>query len=260
MKKNISKISGLLLLGVFALTSCKKTVTPRKLDGEWTVTSGSGSSNSTSLGSRTTTFDGAKETTISGGTSTVQAKTISYSFDKKAGTYSNITVKTDTDTDETITFAYYSKSGTEYTEEGDFIMTTVSVSTTTEDGTFTITGGTGDIEKNTQIVLAPTSTVINSVETYSYKDDFTSASISASTHYTRSGNSFTGYIYTVLPTNATVTTTDTGVTYYPTVLTVTSLKKGVMEVEMKYSNVSTTTSGTASSSTTAENSYTLTEK
>ena len=173
MKKNILKITSALVLGVFALTSCK-TVSPRKLDGDWTVTSGSGSMTYTEDGvtsSLTKSYNGTAMTTTYNGEVDINDMTISYTFDKKAGTYTRTETATNTISQEVNYFTYTPASNGnpgQYNGNNYYDRKDVEVSTTVEKGTFTITGGTGDIEKNTQIVFLPTSSSEASTHTFSY--------------------------------------------------------------------------------------------
>lgn len=249
MKKSIIKITTILLLSVVGLTSCHKTVTKRKLDGEWTLTSGSSTSSNTNNGVTTTstiTYTDSKATTTSGGESKTIDHTMSLTFDKKAGTYTMVKVSTTTETNTVV-----------YFEQGSFMPYTmdqkdVAVTTYTENGTFTITGGTGEIEKNTQIVLLPTGTTTNTVHTYTYYEDGTSTAVSPTGKYTTYGGS------KQYPTTETNTETTTETNSNGAVLTVTSLKKGVMDVEMNTTN--TEVAGAETTSYTNNNSYTFTEK
>ena len=266
MKKNIFKISSALLLSVFALTSCHKTVTPRKLDGEWNVTAASGlikntdsdiyGENSSSIfsfnGSTMTSTVTYNYTGISPITETIATPmTIAYSFDKKAGTYTTTMVMTSTSKEET---DYYKliPGTSDYDVAGTLDAKVVIVSTTIEKGTFTITGGMGDIEKNTQIVLLKTSENTKSNTNYSYYDQVTSKEVSLTGKFTESGD--------VLPTFETVTENHVNIssTDGVEVLTVESLKKGVMEVTSLDSDNSSI--GADISSSTSNFKYTLTAK
>jgi hypothetical protein len=257
MKKNILKISSALLLSVFVLTSCNKTVTPKKLDGEWSVTGGSHSYSSSYNGntySSSSTFDGTTVTTTEDGDITKSPMSISYTFDKKAGTYKKVTTETSTDT--YLDIDYYTMVGTTPTLGSMSLdKKIVEVSTSTEEGTFTITGGTGDIEKNTQIVLVETSSSSVSTKTYSYFNGATAVSVSDK--YELSYN--TGLpVATLLPTSKTSTYSDSGDSSYGEILTVVSLKKGVMEVTEKQAN--TSVSGATTESYSSDVKWTLTAK
>jgi hypothetical protein len=264
MKKNIFKISSALLLSAFALTSCHKTVTPRKLDGEWTVTAASGTEKNTNSdinGDNSSTiysFNGSTmtmtSTNIYPGIPTVTETTtvpmtISYSFDKKAGTYTITTVSTNTYNDQP---NYYKLNPltSDYDQAGVLDSKVVYVYTSIEKGTFTISGGTGDIEKNTQIVLLKTSENTQSTSTYSYYEKGTSKPASLTGKYTQSGDA--------LPTSETENDNHDFKSSTGDVLTVTSLKKGVMEVTTIDSD--NYTSGAYSDLESNEFKFTLTAK
>ena len=259
MKKSFLKISSALMIGALVLVSCNKTVTSRKLDGEWTVTAGSGTttsnySSSNTISVSTFTYDGKNVTQNSGALVTISPLTISYTFDKENGTYKKVETYTSTESDQ---MSYYTKnsSGT-YSYGGSLDRKDVEVSTVTEEGTFTITGGTGEIEKNTQIVFLPTSTLSNSTHTYSYYTGtvaVTDLSGKYVSDYSSGSNS-----YSLIPSTKVSSTTNTGVTTVGEILTVTSLKGGVMEVVSK--NTSNETSGASSSSYSSEMKWTLTAK
>lgn len=251
MKKSIIKITTVLLLSVVALTSCHKTVTKRKLDGEWTLTSGTSTSSYTNTSgttsTSTTTYTDTKKTYVSGSTTTVSDFTKSYKFDKKAGTYTITTVSTTTSSS---VVPYYSDGS--YFPDGTMDKKDVKVSTVTENGTFTITGGTGDIEKNTQIVLLATGSTTNETHTYSYFEPGTSTSANTTGRYT------TAMSTTPFSTSSTGTSTTTEKNSFGDVITVKSLKKGEMEIEMN--NTYTETEGSTTTTSNSTNSYTLTEK
>ncbi|HET6243028.1 MAG: hypothetical protein H0V01_09480 [Bacteroidetes bacterium] len=246
-------------------TSCKKTVTPKKLDGEWKVTSGKTIYNSTNSGTTTTTtyeFDGEKEKitySYVGSVPVTNDKTVSFSFDKKAGTYTKVTVATENDKDEDVSF--YSRaqniSGNyTYNFEGYFDRIIKEVSTTTEKGTFTITGGTGEIEKNTQIVLTETSNVSDANSTFTYFVAGGSTPLTITDRYEQSYGS--GNNYKALEASSSLTSSNTGLSSTATILNVSSLKKGVMEVN--FTNSNTYVSGATTTSYTSESNWTLTEQ
>lgn len=258
MKKRFLKISSALMFGALVLVSCNKTVTPRKLDGEWTVTAGSGTSSNTynnTLQTSTFTYDGKNITSTNGAQVSIAPLTISYTFDKENGTYKKVTTQTTTDTNLGLTYYTKTSSGT-YINAGNIDQKDIEVSTTTEEGTFTITGGTGEIEKNTQIVFLPTSTTSNSTHTYTYFNGSVAVTDLSSKYI--NDYSAGSYSYTLIPSSKVSTSTDTGVTTTGEVLTVTSLKSGVMEVVSK--NTSNYTSGASINASSNEVKMTLTAK
>jgi len=264
MKKSILKFSGALLFGAIVLTSCNKTVTPRKLDGEWTVTSATGSysqsENGNKYSSATATFNGTTMTYISDGDSGSEDMTITYSFDKKAGTYTKVTTSTSTGKSiinyYTQIQPYQNQPSVSYNFVGKLDRKSVSVSTDSEKGTFTITGGTGDIEKNTVIVLTPTSITKNGTVSYSYFIEGTS------TQFTHLSDKYTNYnssSYEVLPSSKTTNETDTFKSSSKAeILKVESLKKGVMIIDMN--DEETNVEGADTRSYSSKMKYTLTQK
>ena len=265
MKKNILKITSALVLGVFALTSCK-TVSPRKLDGDWTITSGSGSMTDTEDGvtnSSTLSYNGSVMTSTQDGEVNSNDVTIAYTFDKKAGTYSQTTTSTYSNKSNV---DYYSLTAATlytpayYTSTGSLFKKTVTVSTSIEKGTFTITGGTGDIEKNSQIVFLPTSSSEASTSTFSYFNDQNVAVTDLANKYqpVYSNNNNGMTTYELLPTKSTVSSSDVMKSTTGDIMTVTSLKKGIMEVTSNESN--THTEGATTYSSTSNMKYTFTQK
>jgi hypothetical protein len=263
MKKNILKITSALVLGVFASTSCK-TVSPRKLDGNWTVTSGSGSFTHTENGdtySYTQSYNGSAMTYSFNGDVEIDDMTISYTFDKKAGTYTRTETGKNTTSEQ---FNYYIKTpaynGFPATYDGNnyYDRKDVSEYTEIEKGTFTITGGTGDIEKNSQIVFLPTSTSKETKHTFSYFDQNNDIVNDLSNSWKPIYNNGNQTTYELLPTKSTNLKSDDGKSISGTIMTVTSLKKGIMEVTLNTSN--THKEGASEYTETDNMKYTLTQK
>ena len=171
---------------IIGITSCSKTVTPRKLDGDWDVTSGT--TEDSWIGddySRTTTstFNGSTVTSTTtekiGNNSETDGSTtdmtISYSFDRKSGEYSSTMVGTNEDVDFS-GFSYYIEDtipGSDaYIYGGTYERVATRTSTTNESGLFTITGGAGeDIEENSQVVFQMMTQDVSYTETYLYYDE-----------------------------------------------------------------------------------------
>ncbi len=174
MKKQILKISGIALVAVIALTSCNKKVTSKKLDGEWSIKSGVGTRIETENGVSLTdniTFDGSKITIVDYmGDTEVSDQTMSFSFDKKTGEYTQTSTYIDNDTNYV---SYYTFDGTNYNYSGEYTATSIENETELISGTYTITGGTGEIKKNSQIVLSTTGTKTTTTTSYKYFDGLT---------------------------------------------------------------------------------------
>lgn len=238
MKKQILKISGIALVAVIALTSCSKKVSSRKLDGDWKVTSGEGTMSTpfSSLQiSSTYSFNGSVETVTTGSTSSSSNVSMSYSFDKKNGTYTKTTISTQVDTN---TAVYYSASTTSNynTYEGELNAITTTTSTQVENGTYTITGGTGDIKSNSQIVFVETSNTNTTNLSIAYYDGVTAFNVS--NYYAQSTGT------TKLVTSSTATSSGTKDSSDGTVVNVESIKKGEMTIKINTSSTSTSNSVT----------------
>jgi len=182
INKTLIAIGLVAVSGAF-LTSCNKTVTSGKVDGNWDVTSGAmNESWSTEDYSETTssTFNGStvsSTTTIKDGNDTdtdgsTTNMTISYTFDKKTGDYTTTRVQTTNEIDMYATYYVYNDSSDTYDYEGTFERVSARTSTITEAGLFTVTGDAGDdIEKNSQIVFHMMSMDEDFNEEYSYFDE-----------------------------------------------------------------------------------------
>lgn len=176
---------GLVAVSGAFLTSCNKTVTPGKIDGDWDVTSGStdesfvqedysrtvtSTFNGSTVTSTITVKDG-NDTDTDGSTANM---TISYTFDKKTGEYSSSRVETSEDVDSYGFYYVYNDTTDSYEYEGSFERVAARTSTINESGLFTISGDAGDeIEKNSQVVFQMMSMTDNYTEVYTYFDETT---------------------------------------------------------------------------------------
>lgn len=222
----ITKIGGALLLCSVMLVSCHRTVTRKKLDGKWKLTSLNTTYTSDGYTS-TTTGDGTTVTHTSNGEISTSTLKSNFTFDKKAGTFEMVQV---TNESQTQTVTVYTKSGNSYYPAGYYEQTDVQDETNTEKGTYTITGGTGEIEKNSQIVLITTSSSSVTNHTYSYVDAFDDAVTDFSDKYIQvyTNGDFT---YVAMASTGTTTNTTTGTNLDQMVWTATGLKKGVLDIE-----------------------------
>lgn len=273
MKKILSLV--LFSIVVLGINSCKK-VSDNKLNGEWDVVSGSANTSSTNSGGTTettTTFDGV---TISGttkytpanatatnqpNTSTIETPTtISFKFDKKTNKYTKTTVqKTNSKTN----VSYYTAVSNGYIS-GGFIERRSEINTTTiEDGIYRITGGTGDVKKNSQIMLIPSSVVSTSEYLYSYFTTDTETAADISDKYKQI---ISGLVTKYEPLSASLTesytsTTTTENNNQAVIWTVNDLKKGSMDISYSTTQ-STSVSGSSAGSTTNTEvvNYKLSEK
>lgn len=262
--KNILTSLAVAALVIAALPSCKK-VSPRKLDGKWKVTKGTTNETSEDPNSRSTTkltFDGAKETGTkvttytSGGNSVTdnidRQVTMTYEFSKDDDSFTIVSTETGTDTDLDMG-GYFSKdaNGNYIPFSGQVDVKTSYTTTRTTKGIFSITGGAGDVKKNSQIVMQFTSEDDNTSSTIKY---FSGTSEITTPLYTAE---FTNGVFTykAAPTTSNTTSTSTGDSAEGLVITVDELKGGVMDIS--YKDNSTYTSGTYSSKYTGEYTYTL---
>lgn len=206
--------------------SCKKTVTPGKLDGEWEVTAGSGSSSYTSGGvtnTSTSTYDGKVETTTYGSVSTSTDKTMSYTFDKKAGTFTSKQVTKSTSSKQSTTV--YPDNTCSWSNGETVDRVTTAEVTSDLDGIFSISGSSGEIEKNTRIVLQHNGEKKVTNYTYSYFNPTSNASYDVTNKYMMSNGGCVP-----VKTTEKVEVEKIGQSPYAHVWTVDELKKGVMEI------------------------------
>ncbi|MDQ3190141.1 MAG: hypothetical protein M3Q58_00955 [Bacteroidota bacterium] len=260
LKNSILAITAIALIAT--ATSCKKTVTPKKLDGEWKMTSGkvvdTYVDNDANIYVETTTYSGETRSTVETENGIPEAAepatpyTMTISFDKKAGTYEQVVVSTYSYTDNIDTYKK-DANGME-TDQLNVDQKTVRVSTTTEKGVFTITGGTGEIEKNSQFVLRANDSESNVTYTYTYFDGATA--VSPTGRYTRDG--WFGSEEELKATKSEIIVETGHNSFEGTIYTVDELKKGVMDVSGSYS--STRTVGATTTTDKIEFNWTLTEQ
>jgi hypothetical protein len=224
-KKIIVAIAALVILST-VFTSCKK-VSNGKLDGEWELTSGSETETYTETGPEnssrkyTTTYDGKTRTVVSitDGVTQPAGPTTPYTmnliFDKKAGTYQM--KSTSSYKDDYEVSAVNSTTG----EEKEFIVKDNVTYNSVEDGIFSITGGSGDIKKNSQIFLRSGGYKSDWTRTYTYYDGNTI--INPSGWKNRWNNE-------TLPATKTGTDQSKGVSNSGYVLNVDELKGGEMKI------------------------------
>ncbi len=155
--KQITQIS-LCILVTLVLSSCKK-ISDRKLNGEWTATTGTISEESiddSGADIKSIVFDGSNNTqtrTYLGNTTTeVSAYSEKLTFDKKKGTFTKVITEAKTNLNDITDYStIYDANGTSLGLAS--IVRTTSNSTSTITGIYSITGGSGDIKKNSEIVL-----------------------------------------------------------------------------------------------------------
>lgn len=238
---------GLIAATGLFFTSCNKTVTPRKLDGDWKVISGSGTysyEDDNQETETTSTYNGTVMTTTGetditgGGTFDIDQETnvtYDYSFNRETGAYTMTSVSSSTEEDAFTGGSYYEFDANlqDYIYAGTYIRTVERTSTSTETGYFTVTGDAGeDIEANSQIVFQMTSVSEDFTEVYSYKDTTDNSQLSLSTTYVQEYNPNTQtFFYTKIDDEDSGSTSTSGSSDYSQIWTVTELSGGEMMVE-----------------------------
>ena len=238
---------GLIAATGLFFTSCNKTVTPRKLDGDWKVTSGSGTysyEDDNQETETTSTYNGTVMTTTGetditgGGTFDIDQETnvtYDYSFNRETGEYTMTSVSSSTEEDAFAGGSYYEFDANlqDYVYAGTYIRTVERTSTSTETGYFTVTGDAGeDIEANSQIVFQMTSGTNDFTEVYSYKDTTDNSQLSLSTTYVQKYNPNTQtFFYTKIDDEDSGSTSTSGSSANAPIWTVTELSGGEMMVE-----------------------------
>ncbi len=238
---------GLIAATGLFFTSCNKTVTPRKLDGDWKVTSGSETysyEDDNQETETTSTYNGTVMTTTGetditgGGTFDIDQETnvtYDYLFNRETGEYTMTSVSSSTEEDAFTGGSYYEFDANlqDYVYAGTYIRTVERTSTSTETGYFTVTGDAGeDIEANSQIVFQMTSGTNDFTEVYSYKDTTDNSQLSLSTTYVQEYNPNTQtFFYTKIDDEDSGSTSTSGSSDYSQIWTVTELSGGEMMVE-----------------------------
>jgi hypothetical protein len=270
--------AALIILLAISAFSCKK-VSDRKLDGEWDVTSGETKITSTNASGTTTTetkFDGTEITgtivhspanpTPSNQPSTTAINTptqIVFKFDKKNNSYIKTTTR---QTNSKESEAYYQPApsgGTGYVY-GGFIDRFAEVTTViTEQGYYRITGGTGDVKKNSQILLISGS--VNATDDYkfTYYNQGTTVVADLNGKYKQkiSGLTTTYVPFSSVTTESVTTNVKTEQNNSGIIWTVNELRKGVMDISYTLSEVTEAAGITNSTTSNTEIvKYKLTEK
>jgi hypothetical protein len=237
-----------LIATVFILPACKKTVSNRKLNGDWEVSSISGTTTYTLpmgvvFSRQALEFDGTREIRTSTHyfpsgpytQSDTTEKRIRYTFEKKTGIYKKVE---ETPVSFRREFYYYSKNNKgEYIAQGKLDgRTTVSITRFTE-GIYSLAGGTGEIEKNSQIVLCQTLTAKKEhyVSVYYLPGTSTEFTDLEGKYEAKAGPSGTSFIALskgnrIDSTYKAVKESNCGI------LNVVSLKKGIMKIHQQESS------------------------
>jgi len=259
-----------------AFTACKKGVTTKRLQGDWSMTSGtvnglntftsnysSGGSN-TQTTTTTYTYNGTKET----GTRVVANSNVNYvlnnsntivdngytmtvSFDKEKQTYTMVTTTTRVEKDNANTNYYEAVNigGLVTYNEATIDVQTTTTSTTTEKGFYSITGSSNGLEKNSQIVFTPSSEIAVIKASYKY---FAANSTSEKANlFSGTYNQSTGTLsYTTPKVSEDYTTTTTSAALdYGMVATVTDRESSKMTLNYTEDQSSSSTQNNSSTST-----------
>lgn len=232
------------LVSAVALTSCNKgTISSKRLDGTWKLTSGtvtdvSKRSDLNGVLLLTTTkvnnYNGTTNTNTTTyssssipSTSSTDNYTAQYTFSKSDDSYTLVEVGTETSTYSDYLF---SDSGCNNYISGGQTKAT-STTENTMKGSYTILGSTGDIEKNTRMLLEVTSLSYKTTTTYSYLSGTTALT---SVYISDNGCK-------AAPTSETSNTTDPVVSDLGYIVTVSESSSSEMTVAIKTSDTSTGT-------------------
>jgi len=230
-----------------AFTACKKTISSKRLDGTWKLTSGTGTSKtdaSQTNGSTTTsyttnstlTMDGAKLTTVttsniagSTTTTTTGVFTSEFTFTKSDDKFVSRT-KSDWSNDNNWTDYYASEADCNTFTEDDAIFQRTTYSTdATSNGLFTVLGSTGEIEKNSRILTETNSSSSTTTTVIAYMK----GTAVVATPYMRSST----FTCVLAPTSAPSTSqTDSDVDDSGTIITVKESTKSEMTITSKTVN------------------------
>jgi len=253
MKNIIKSVLAVAVLGL-AVTSCKKgDITSKRLDGTWKLSSGTTkrvSTNTNASGVATTTtsdnvYDGTtrKVTTTQGSAAAVVSTTPyteEYTFDKSNDTY---TLKTTYTSTYTYTGYYYTTATCDWNSAGDYDVTETTTTNQTTSGSFTILGSTGDIEKNSRLMLEFTKSDETETTKYTYKNNGADVTVQL---YTSSGSSCKAADVTKTVTSS--STSSLGST--PMIWTVKAMDSSEMTVDVADSYTDNSASGGSNTSTT----------
>ena len=251
------------------MESCKKTATPKKLDGKWKATKGTSTRTSTqkltwlgctpndcsSTSTTTETFDGATWTGTMTSSSTDgngivtpnpdvpidDKETMSLSFDKKNGTFEQSFVGTNTYKNPYWSNVYDDTTAAPLYNGGALDRKDVTSSTGTMKGDFQVTGGLGDTDKKSQFILFGTSWTDNWTSTYSYFLTGTDSSVNVTNLYVQDWPN-----YIKVPTSESGTDGSIGESSDGDVWTVTENKKGTMTMNQTESSTNSDGSNTSS--------------
>jgi hypothetical protein len=260
-----SKIQPLLcvLLLIFSTLGACKKVSTTKLEGEWELTEGvekiSYTANSGNTFDQIITYTGASHSvteTINGVVQLPAKEALPYTlvikFEKKSGAYEKIVSHSKT-INNTAVYTFKRSDAGAY-DFKNLDQKVEQIFSEVEKGIYTITGGAGDVKKNSQIVLRPSSSNQTLTENFSYFDG--AIAVSPSGRYMYSAQNSNNIID--LPLTQTSTQSASGTTSKGIVFDVKELSKGLMKLSAK--DEENKTIGISSTKFTREINYTFRER
>lgn len=265
MKNLLTSLALIAIIGA-SMPSCKK-VSPRKLDGKWKVTKATTTSSNEGSFSRIVTnitFDGTKETgtevttyTNGGNPDNVvidRQVSFTWEFSKDDDTFVLTSTSSGIETDLDVSGFYYKDATGAYLPYS-FIGQLDSKKSYTETeinkGVFSITGGAGDVDKNSQIVMKYNERNTTRTATIKYYNGSTEVTTPLYTAQFLNGN----FVYNAAPTTENSTSSTTGERSSAVIVNVDELKGGVMDIS--YKEVENYTAGTNTSKFSVEYKATL---
>jgi hypothetical protein len=245
-----------------SIQSCKK-VTLKKIEGDWEMSKGVEKKSSTGVSGNvyeeTVTYDGTTQTITQTLDGVLQLPanealpfTMSIKFNKKSGTYEKVIVHSKTLTNSTV--YTFKKSDSGFYDFKTLEQKAEQKYTITEKGIFTVTGGSGEIKKNSQLVLRATSNHQILTQNFFYYDG--EIAILTSDRFMYSYQNPNNVIE--LPVSETSTQNSTGTTSEGIIYDVKELRQGVLEISSK--DEETKTVGISTTKVTRETSYTFRER
>lgn len=234
--KKAFKVLAIAAIAIAVLPSCKKgDVKAKRLDGDWALVSGTGSTTTTNLDKSTGVSTSYTTSQSYSGTTLVSSSTVSgvttsittpfiveLTFNKDDNSFeSNST----TGSQYTTSYYFYPDNTCDFFEGifGDQKVETKTVAKST--GTFTILGETGEIEKNSRILTTVASTESVVTTTFTYLDE--NNVVQGTVFY------LDGSTCKVAPTSKTETYNESSINDSGTIVTVTEMDKEVMKTEQE---------------------------
>ena len=151
MKFRIKNYS--LFILIILISSCKKNLSNKKLDGDWVVSYIEGTFEVENEFVSRVNYDGKNYVvTDSSGKVTSTEVTMDYTFDAKKGTYKYISHAVSSGSSDDVKY-YFSDGNGGFSYQGMLHKLWKKHTVESEENNYLITGGVGDIEKNSQLIL-----------------------------------------------------------------------------------------------------------